>query len=464
MVKNRRKDGDHYWVQANVTPVLEGGRTVGYLSVRTRPGRAQVQAAEALYGRLREEAARTERRIGLGHGEPVRLDAMGRLGHWLRPGARARLVGVTLLLAWASAALGSALPGQPGAWPMSLAGAALLALAAASWLGRAAVAPLRGATAAANRMAAGELGGACAGHGRDEAGRLARGLGQLNVNLQAVIGDVRREVVGIHGTSDDISRGSEELFGRTEEQAGQLQQTAAALEQMTASIRQNADAAGSAAGLAQEAADVAQRGGSAASEAAARMEEIRHASARIAEIIAVIDGISFQTNIPALNAAVEAARAGESGRGFAVVAGEVRALAQRTSGAAREIKTLIEDASAKVEAGSRLVQDTGATVQQTVATVQRVSGLVAEISHASGEQAAGVTQLNAAMARLDSLTQQNASMVEPLADAAHRLQGQARWWRTRSISSATAPCSPPERAALRPKSASLLAGRGWPDW
>jgi aerotaxis receptor len=285
--------------------------------------------------------------------------------------------------------------------------------------------PMKNATAIANRMAAGDL-SPCAGTVRlDEVGRLMRGLAQLNVNLQAIVGDVRREVEGIHTASREIASGNHDLSSRTESQAGSLQETAAALEQITATIRQNAGTARSAADVAQQATDVARRTGSSAGDAMRRMDEIKQASGRIGEIIGVIDGISFQTNILALNAAVEAARAGEAGRGFAVVAAEVRHLAQRTSGAAREIKALIEDSAHKVEAGTKLVADTGATVQQTLDAVQRVTQLVSDISLASEQQSTGVVQVNAAVANLDTLTQQNAAMVEELAAAANSLSGQA---------------------------------------
>ncbi|MBX3608233.1 MAG: PAS domain-containing protein [Piscinibacter sp.] len=437
LVKNRRKNGDHYWVRANVTPVREDGTVVGYMSVRTRPARAEVAAAEQLYAAMRQEAAHGRLRLHLQEGQ-LRRAGTGLLQRLRRPGLGDRLAAAAACTPLAAFGVATWLPGGVG-----IAAAVAIGGASAWWLRRMALAPLRAATDICNRMAAGDLTQHLASDRHDEAGRLARGLTQLNVNLQAIVGDVRREVDGIDTAAREIAGGNHDLSSRTESQASNLQQTAASLEQITATIRQNAESARVATGLAEEASSVAQRGGSAANEAVQCMDGIRRSSGRIGEIIGTIDGISFQTNILALNAAVEAARAGEAGRGFAVVAGEVRALAQRTSGAAREIKTLIEDAIGQVETGTRLVGDTGATVQRTVEAVRRVHQLVAEISGASEQQSAGAVQVNAAVANLDTLTQQNAAMVEELAAASSSLKQQAevvgeavRIFRTRQAAAA----------------------------
>ncbi|WP_341890583.1 methyl-accepting chemotaxis protein [Variovorax sp. YR752] len=437
LVKNRRKTGDHYWVRANVTPVKEEGRITGYMSVRTKPSRAEVDAAEALYATMRAEAQAGRIVTTLHRGELRKRTAAGWLASHLRPGfgARIALAAATGPLAVAVAAVltGAAL------WTELAVGTAA-AIVAGLWLRSMATAPFAHASDAANRLAAGDLTQKNDSAQRlDEVGQLMRGLEQLNVNLQAIVGDVRREVDGINTASREIAGGNHDLSSRTESQASNLQQTAASLEEITATIRQNAAASRSAAELAQQATDVARRGGASAEDATRRMEEIRQSSGRIGEIIGVIDGISFQTNILALNAAVEAARAGEAGRGFAVVATEVRQLAQRTSAAAREIKALIEDSANKVESGTKLVADTGATVLQTLDAVQRVTQLVNDISMASEQQSTGVVQVNAAVANLDTLTQQNAAMVEELAATSSSLSGQAevvseavRIFRTRS--------------------------------
>lgn len=422
LVKNRRKDGGFYWVRANVTPVLENGRVSGYMSVRTKPTRDEVQSAERLYRTMREEAAAGTLVHTLAEGSVLRNTLAGRIGRALRLGVKTRItlgvVGLGMV-----PLLGNALPTS---WhtPVVVASAAA-SLALAWWLRATTVAPLERSTDIVNRMAAGDLTQRLEVRRLDEIGRLNRGLSQLNVNLQAVVADVRSEVDGIHTASREIASGNNDLSARTEAQAGSLQQTASSLEQMTATIAQNAESSRKAAALASQAAEIAQQGGTAALQAAGRMQEIRGASARIADIIGTVDAISFQTNILALNAAVEAARAGEAGRGFAVVAAEVRALAQRTSGAAREIKALIEDAAVKVDAGNTLVNSTGDTAQQTLEAVRKLDALVAEISAASAEQAAGVVQVNAAVANLDTLTQQNAAMVEQLSASAASLNGQA---------------------------------------
>jgi aerotaxis receptor len=423
LVKNRRKNGDHYWVRANVTPVLEGGRVSGYMSVRTTPGRDEVAAAEALYARMRDEAAAGRLLHTLHHADLRQAGLGALLARLSRPGLGARL-SATAMAGTLAVGLSAGLLAQWGIW--AAAGAGLVVGAGvAAWLRQQALAPLRLAVATVRRMSAGDLSGVLAADRQDEVGQLARGLTQLNVNLQAIVGDVRREVEGITLASSEIAKGNHDLGTRTESQASNLQQTAASMEEITGTIRQTADTAVAAAQMAGEAAAVAERSGQAAGDVAERMGEIRQSSARIAEIIGTIDGISFQTNILALNAAVEAARAGEAGRGFAVVASEVRALAQRTSAAAREIKLLIEDSSSKVEAGTRLAQTTGETTRQTQDAVRRVHALISEISSAASEQSKGVAQVNAGVAELDSLTQQNAAMVEELAAAASSLHGQA---------------------------------------
>jgi aerotaxis receptor len=423
LVKNRRKNGDHYWVRANVTPVLENGRVNGYMSVRTTPSRDEVAAAEALYARMREEAAAGSLQTTMHHGE---LQQRGVAALWSRltqPGLGSRLTLVTIGGTLATSAMATALASNH---PLAAVAAAVAIGGAAAWWTRTmALAPLAEAVAVARRMAAGDLSQTLPATRQDEVGQLARSITQLNVNLQAIVGDVRREVEGITLASKEIALGNADLGSRTEAQASNLQQTAASMEEITGTIRQTADIAQSAAGLASEAATVAQRSGDAARDVASRMGEIRQSSQRIGEIIGTIDSISFQTNILALNAAVEAARAGDAGRGFAVVAAEVRALAQRTSTAAREIKVLIEDSSTKVEAGSKMAEATGDSTRQTQDAVQRVHTLLTEISNATSEQSKGVGQVNAAVADLDTLTQQNAAMVEELAAAASSLNGQA---------------------------------------
>ncbi len=424
MVKNRRKNGDHYWVVANVTPLVDKGETVGYMSVRVPPTREQVAAAEALYATMREELARGSVTTTLQRGQLKRATPLGRLRGLLRWGMTAKIVLSSVMLAGVSAGLGFGLAGVAGIW-LPVVASVLLGGLAAWWLHVGTVQPLQQAVMVSNRMAAGDLQERSSVEGDDDLARIQRGLGQLNVNLQAIVGDVRTQVDGINDAAREIASGSRDLSQRTEAQAGNLQQTASALEQITGTIQSNAESARQANELAERATKAAESGGEAVAAVVTRMGEIRNASDRIGDIIQVIDAISFQTNMLALNAAVESARAGDAGRGFAVVASEVRALAARTSAAAREVKTLIQDSAKQVDGGSELVAATGRTVQETLESIRLLRSLVAEISHASGEQASGIGQVNQAVAQLDGLTQQNAAMVEELSASAGALNQQA---------------------------------------
>jgi aerotaxis receptor len=427
LVKNRRKNGDHYWVMANATPIVSNGQAVGYMSVRTRPTREQVQAAEALYARMRREREQGRATVALHRGQLV---ATG----WR--GALQRATRFTLGRAWGGGCRGGAGAGRAAAHAsaamggigIAVAGMGLIALAAlvGALLRRQALAPLQDAIRFANTMAAGDLTSRLQARGAGEFSELAKALNQLNVNLQAVVADVRHEVEGVQVASHQIASGNQDLSSRTEAQASNLEQTAASMEQMNSTVAQSAGTAGEAARLAERAAGVAREGNAAMGQVVETMDDISRSSARIGEIIQVIDGISFQTNILALNAAVEAARAGEQGRGFAVVAGEVRHLAQRTLDAAKEIKGLIAESSSKVERGSELVHSTGQTMASVVGAVEQVNTLIGSITHATQEQSSGIAQINQAVGQLDSVTQQNSAMVEELAAAASSLQAQAQ--------------------------------------
>jgi methyl-accepting chemotaxis protein len=278
----------------------------------------------------------------------------------------------------------------------------------------------------ARRMGDGDLTAEIAVQGTAEATGALRSLKALQEELRRTIGAIRSGSHEVSTASSEIALGNQDLSQRTEQTASNLQQTASSLSQITGNVRQSADAAAQANQLASSAAQVARRGGSVVSQVVSTMEEINSSSKKIADIIGVIDGIAFQTNILALNAAVEAARAGEQGRGFAVVAGEVRSLAQRSAEAAKEIKSLIGTSVDKVETGSKLVQDAGSTMDEIVASVQRVTDIIGEISAAALEQSQGIGQVNEAVARLDQMTQQNASLVEQSAAAAESLKDQAQ--------------------------------------
>jgi methyl-accepting chemotaxis protein len=307
----------------------------------------------------------------------------------------------------------------------------LLALTAAcvavgvSWLvQRKLVAELHRAVAVADKVAAGQLDVDAGTHRQDEVGDLMRALAKMVGQLNASLGSVLQSSESIRLASSEIATGNLDLSTRTEQTASNLQSAASSMGQLNGAMRQSAEAARQASQLAQSAAAVAARGGTAVAQVVDTMQEINVSSKRIADIISVIDGIAFQTNILALNAAVEAARAGEQGRGFAVVASEVRSLAQRSAQAAKEIKSLIGASVDKVESGSRLVADAGHTMKEIVGSVQRVSDIIGEITAASSEQSDGIGQVNSAVTQLDRMTQQNAAVFEQGAAAAESLKEQ----------------------------------------
>ena len=285
--------------------------------------------------------------------------------------------------------------------------------------------PLADAEGAAGRIAGGDLTVSLDARSKDEIGKLCGAMNGISGNLSRVVGQVREGAEQIATATTEIASGNQDLCQRTEQQASNLEQTAAAMEQLTSTVRQNADNAQEANRLALAASDTAARGGQVVSQVVDTMGSINQSSRKIVDIISVIDGIAFQTNILALNAAVEAARAGEQGRGFAVVASEVRNLAQRSAAAAREIKELINASVEQVEAGSKLVQQAGATMDEVVSSVAHVTGIMTEISAASQEQNAGIAQVSTAITRMDEVTQQNAALVEQAAAAAASLQQEA---------------------------------------
>ena len=287
------------------------------------------------------------------------------------------------------------------------------------------VEPINAAKRAAQIIAEGDLSRSIDVQGRDELADLLGSLAQMQGSLRSLVGQVRSTSDSIGTASAEIATGNQDLSSRTEQTASNLQQTASSMEQLTGTVKQSADSARQANQLASSAAEVAARGGVVVSQVVATMEDINASSKKIADIIGVIDGIAFQTNILALNAAVEAARAGEQGRGFAVVASEVRSLAQRSAEAAKEIKGLIGASVEKVEGGSRLVADAGKTMKEIVGSVQRVSDIIGEITAAASEQSEGIGQVNGAVTQLDQMTQQNAALVEESAAAAESLKEQA---------------------------------------
>ncbi|WP_219132662.1 methyl-accepting chemotaxis protein [Janthinobacterium sp. UMAB-60] len=307
---------------------------------------------------------------------------------------------------------------------LSLAATAI-AIALAVLISRSISRPIAEAVKVAQRVAAGDLSGSIDARGNDETGLLLRALKEMNDNLQGIVARVRHGTDAIAHGSREIASGNMDLSSRTEQQASSLEETASSMEELTSTVKQNGENARQANQMAQSASSVASKGGQVVAEVITTMDSINASSKKIVDIIGVIDGIAFQTNILALNAAVEAARAGEQGRGFAVVATEVRNLAHRSAAAAKEIKILIDDSVQQVNLGSNLVNQAGSTMEEIVSSVRRVTDIMAEITSASNEQEAGIEQINQAITEMDAVTQQNAALVEEAAAASEALQDQA---------------------------------------
>ena len=321
-----------------------------------------------------------------------------------------------------SAATNRSLTGASIVLAVVLAG---LILAVAAWVMRSIATSLRDAVSVAGQVAGGDLVTTIVADRHDEMGRLLQALAAMQGSLRKVVGDVRLSVQELSRTSVDIAQGNLDLSRRTEEQASSLEETASSIEELASSVKQNAENARRANQLAAGASGVAAKGGEIVGQVVQRMGAITGSSRKISDIIGVIDGIAFQTNILALNAAVEAARAGEQGRGFAVVAGEVRSLAQRSAEAAKEIKALIVNSVAEVESGSKLVDEAGRTMEEIVSSVKGVTSIMTEITAASQEQSNGIEQVSQAIAQMDHVTQQNAALVEEASAAAESMRQQA---------------------------------------
>ena len=419
VVKNRCKNGDHYWVRANVTPLMENGRPIAYLSVRSEASRAQIDAAEALYALMRSESA--ERPLHrLLEGQVLRQDWRSRSGRWL---GRAPWLGTLGFAAVGGAGLALGSFAGFNAWTA----AATLALAAlAAGLRQAQQAQaLQGVEAYANQLAAGDLSSELrAGAADSRTSGLERALRQLAVNMRALVSDTRGELERIVRVSHEIAQGNQDLAQRTESQAASLEETAASMQQITATVRLSSDSAAQASGVAGELSQVSRRSADVVHSVTDTMGAIAGSSQRIGEIIQVIDSIAFQTNILALNAAVESARAGEHGRGFAVVAGEVRALAQRSSSAAREIKQLINDSTEKVQAGERQTENARSSIDATLKSVEHFTTLIGDIDRGAREQLQGISQVYVSIQQMEGITQQNAALVEQLARSAAEMREQ----------------------------------------
>ena len=423
LVKNRRKNGDHYWVRANAAPLMRRGKLQGYISVRTKAPPKDVEAASALYADWQAGRATG---WGLKKGVAVRTGIMSWLTatRTLSTAARVRLGVWPMLPLFVALAWGVGLSGAALGW-FAL-GVGLLVLISGMWLERQLVAPLRMLADQACAVASGQFDPSIRLDRVDDIGMAFRCINQAGLNVRSLVGDVGPQADGVRTASSEIAEASNDLGSRTEQAAANLEQSAAAMEQMTSSVAQSAHTASQAKDLASQAAESAQTGGEVVSQLVDTMSQINASSRKISDIIGVIDGIAFQTNILALNAAVEAARAGEQGRGFAVVAGEVRNLAQRSASAAREIKTLIGESVESVSAGTEQVEKSRHAMDEIVTQIHSVADLLSEINSAAQQQSHGIAEVNIAVGALDEMTQQNAAMVEQASAAAAALRDQSR--------------------------------------
>ncbi|WP_082708650.1 PAS domain-containing methyl-accepting chemotaxis protein [Thiobacillus denitrificans] len=431
LVKNRCKNGDHYWVEANAAPLIENGQMVGYSSIRTKPARDQVQAAEGAYRAIKGG----DKGLKIQEGNAVRPSFLQRCclsklsGLSLKAILTLAAISMTILfvamgiLAWL--ATNEANQSFTG-WLITIAALGVpLAVLFGVMCYRIVVVPLERVRDDIERMSAGDLTGRIVASGADEVSRLIQSLRVLQINIKLLVGQIKQSTEIVSMGAGEIATGNADLSGRTESQASSLEETASSMEELTSTVKQNADNARQANQLVVSTADVAVKGGKVVSQVVETMASIKESSRKIADIIGVIDGIAFQTNILALNAAVEAARAGEQGRGFAVVASEVRNLAQRSASAAKEIKGLIEDSVGKVDIGGKLVDEAGEAMDEIVSSVKRVTDIMSEIAAASQEQSAGIEQVNQAITQMDEVTQQNAALVEQAAAASESMQEQA---------------------------------------
>lgn len=426
LVKNRRKNGEFYWVNANVTPVREDNQIVAYMSVRNKPSRTQVDGAAEVYARFKAGQAKG---LAVRRGAVVATGLFGKLASLKNISLNARIgLSMSAIIAVISGLGLAAIHAAESTMSYWYGGAALIGtgIAALAWLGLyfSIVRPLNSLIAKTRIIAGGDFTADFKVDRHDDMGHLQQALQQMNVNLRSVMGDIRSNVDSISIATHEIAAGNMDLSRRTEAQAASLEETASSMQQFASTVKQNADNAIQANKLVQSASEIAGKGGAVVEKVGTTMDEISTSAKRIVDIISLINGIAFQTNILALNAAVEAARAGEQGKGFAVVAAEVRSLAQRSASAAKEIKTLIDDSVDKVGVGNRLVSDAMATMNGIVDSVKSVTDIMNEISIASREQSEGIEQVNLAITHMDAVTQQNAALVEEAAMAAASLEEQ----------------------------------------
>lgn len=426
MVKNRRKNGDFYWVRAHVTPIVVNGKPRGYMSVRTKPSREEIRDAETLYAKLKAEREAGKKSFIL-HAGHVRLtgwrDYVGKLQRATFTQRLAAMLVPTLVAAMLPGLMGWNEPWQQGLQVAVVAALAFFMLFRFHLR-------ITGAFEEANNLARDIAGCNLANDlpqltGRHPMALLMERLHQIHINLRAVVGDARHEIHGFGILANTIAQGANQLSARTEQQASSLEQTAAAMEELSSTVRHSADTAQQVMKESEHSASLARQGGEAVTKVGEVVQRIENSSHKMGQIISTIEGIAFQTNILALNAAVEAARAGEQGRGFAVVASEVRALAQRSAEAAGEIRGLIGESKSQIALGAEQMLQASQTINDVVTSVAHVNGLMNQIGGATREQSTGISQVNDAVNDLDRSTQENARMVDESANSAHDMSANA---------------------------------------
>lgn len=421
LVKNRCKNGDHYWVRANAIPIIRQGNVKGYMSVRTKPDPVEVSRAEDLYSQFRDGRAGGKR---LYKGLIMRTGLMRWRSALVAMPLRWRLRTAFIALFLLSILAGylcQLTPGQLGSFSGAM---AVLLVVVMLWLEMQIVRPVENLCHQALQVATGETQQLEQTTRIDEVGVTLRAISQLGLMFRWLINDVSSQAVTVLKATDALCQGNDSLSRQTDQAAASVQQTAATMNQLAATVKSNTQTAAEASALSQATRKAAEKGGEVMNGMIEMMGTIGASSNQIASITSIIDSIAFQTNILALNAAVEAARAGEQGKGFAVVAGEVRNLAQRSASAANEIKALIESSVGQVRSGSQLADDAGKTMQEIVGQVKNVTTLIQHISEATAEQATAISQISLAVEELDKITHQNADRVQEGADASEHLNNQ----------------------------------------